>query len=67
VIVSEAFKAHEVGDSPEGCRPFHGLDSFPNFTWGSAFGFTRLYSAARFAGLRKDLLKQALRWLTKTA
>jgi hypothetical protein len=52
VIVSEAFKAHEVGDSPEGCRPFHGLDGFPNFTWGFAFGFTpRLYSAARFAGL----------------
>jgi hypothetical protein len=39
-IVSEAFKAHEVGDSPEGCRPLRGLDGFPNITWGFAFGFT---------------------------
>jgi len=23
-----------------GCRPFHGLDGFPNLTWGFAFGST---------------------------
>jgi hypothetical protein len=32
--------AHEVGDSPENCRPFHGLDGFPKLTWGFAFGYT---------------------------
>jgi hypothetical protein len=25
-----------VGESLEGCRPFHGLDGFPNLTWGCA-------------------------------
>jgi hypothetical protein len=29
-----------MGDSQEGCRPFHGLDCVPNLTRGSAFGFT---------------------------
>jgi hypothetical protein len=29
-----------VGDSQEGCRPFHGLDGSPKLTWGSAFGST---------------------------
>jgi len=29
-----------VGDSPEGRRPFHGLDGFPNLTWGFTYDST---------------------------
>jgi hypothetical protein len=50
-----------LSSSVNDCRPLRGLDYFPNFTWGFAFGFTpRLYSIARFVGLRKELLKHAL-------
>jgi hypothetical protein len=37
---SRGHKAHGVGDSQEGCRPFHGLDGASNLTRGSAFGST---------------------------
>jgi len=35
-----------VGDSQEGCRPFHGLDGAPTLTRGYAFGYTQGFMLA---------------------
>jgi hypothetical protein len=54
---SQLSLAHEVGDSPEGYRQFHGLDGFPNPTWVSPSAPPQALFRRPLRGLKKRTFK----------